>query len=404
MLPLVLAACHAPTVPPRAGAGEPIDPGPYEPTGSLGHPTDPPAVEPVPWTVAVWMAADNDLEPLVEGDLDELERAATEGFSIVVQADRIPGYDDFGGDWTDTRRIEIVPDVAPGPVSPVVEELGEVDMGDGHALAAFLEWVVERYPSERLAVVFWNHGAGFWIASDDTSDGDNLRIEDGELTTALSAAVEARGRPIDLVGFDACNMGEWEVGYALAEVADVMVASEAWVGYAGYAYDEVLPAIAPTADGAELGERLAWSAGEVNGELTHAAVDLVALGATSAAVDALALAWLDDPGGIDDFVRARDAARGVDRQWDEFWLDLGSLADNAASSALPEVAEAGLELREELDAAVLANYTQPRMSFASGLTVFTDTSEPHWIELYGRGPWADTHWDDIVTATHDAGY
>ncbi|MEQ1568333.1 MAG: clostripain-related cysteine peptidase [Myxococcota bacterium] len=343
-------------------------------------------------TVAVWMAADNDLERLVPNDLDELEGGASDRVSIVVQLDRVPGYLTAQGDWAGTKRLEIVPDTEPGPVSSVVEDLGEVNMGDGDALAEFLTWADARHPSDRFVVVLWNHGGGYWIASDDT-DGDELDVNDGELSRALQVVVDQRGQKVDVVAFDACNMGEWEVAYALRDQAQVMTASAAWVGSAGYAYDAAFAELPLDADAHTLGERLVWSAGELNGELTQAAVDLDALPALTDAIDGLAGAYLASPGGVDTFLAARDAAQGMDLTWEQFWMDVGEIG-RASAELDPALAPHADAIDQALEAVVFARYTQPAVAFASGLTLFSDTSNPRWLDKYRGGPWADTRWDD----------
>lgn len=385
-------------------SGEPGFAPPSEaPVDPASDPADPVAATTPPalgWTIAVWMDGDNNLEPLLADDLDELERGAGPGVAIVAQVDRIPGYAPTGGDGA--IRIEIAPDQSDALASPVVADLGEVDMGSGEALSEFLDWADAAYPAEHLAVVFWNHGGGFWIASDDTS-GSVIRIDNGELARGLASTVARRG-PVDLVAFDACNMGEWEVADALVGSARAMAASQAWVGDGGYAYDVAFTGLDASTDGVGLGDRMAQSAGITNDELTHAVVDLDAVPALTAAVDGLAGAYLADPvGGVDAFVDARDAAFGLDRKWDEFWLDLGSLADLASVSDAPDIAAAGLEVRARLDDAVVAHYGRDVVSFASGLTVFTDTRSPDWLDRYARGPWASTRWDEVLRATADAG-
>jgi hypothetical protein len=367
-----------------------VDPG--EEPGTPGLPA---------WTVAVWMDGDNNLERLLPEDLDELERGVAPGVEVVVQIDRVPGHADGGGDWTGTRRYALVHDDAPGLASPMVADLGEVDMGSGAALAEFLLWAHEEHPAERFALVLWNHGGGFWIASDDTS-GSKIRLDDGELTDALAPLNEARGVPLDVIAFDACNMGEWEVAEALSGSARVLAASQAWVDRGGYAYDAVLPSLAEgDLDAVGLGELLARSASD-NGELTHAAVDLDALPALSDAIDALSAAFLDDPARIDGFFAARDEARGLDLQWDEFWLDLGTFADAAALDPDPTVASAGAAVRGALDAAVFANYRAAPVSFASGLTIMADTSHPAWFDRYADGPWGWTRWSELLVAAAEA--
>ncbi|MCB9673275.1 MAG: hypothetical protein H6734_27680 [Alphaproteobacteria bacterium] len=352
------------------------------------------------WTVAVWMDGDNDLERYVVSDLDELERAVGPDVRILVQADRIEGHDPRDGDWTGTRRYEIVADRSRRVVSPVLEDLGEVDMGSEAELADFLLWADATAPADHVVVVLWNHGGGFWIASDET-DHDRMSL-DGELQAGLQPLVDARGAPIDVVAFDACNMGEWEVAHALRGLADVVTASEATVGGHGLEYDEVFPFLPVDADAAWVGEALAHSAHDA-GELTWSTVDLRTVDALSDAVDALADAYLARADGLAEFADARHQARGVALRWPEFWLDLGSLADEAATSADLATADAARAVRTALADTLIANDTQPITRFASGLTIYTDTSEAAWVEAYASGPWDANDWPTLLRAVRAAG-
>ncbi len=89
--------------------------------------------------------------------------------------------------------------------------------------------------------------------------------------------------------------------------------------------------------------------------------------------------------------------------WEEWWLDLGSLADEASTSADPATAAAGLAVRAELGDVVLLSYTNPPATFASGLTIFTDTTRRSWIDAYASGPWTSHDWPTLLGAVHDAG-
>lgn len=352
------------------------------------------------WTVAVWMDGDNDLERYVVSDLNELERAVGPDVRILVQADRIEGHDSRDGDWTGTRRYEMVADRGPRVVSPVQADLGEVDMGSESELADFLLWADTTAPADHVAVVLWNHGGGFWIASDET-DPNRMSL-DGELQAGLQPLVDARGAPIDVLAFDACNMAEWEAAHALRGLADVVTASEATVGGHGLEYDRVFPFLPVDADAAWVGEALARSAHDA-GELTWSAVDLRAVDALSEAVDALADAYLARSDGLAEFADARHRARGVVLRWQEFWLDLGSLADEAAASDDLATSDAARAVRDALADALIANYTRPITGFASGLTIDTDTSEATWVDAYASGPWDANDWPNLLRAVHDAG-
>jgi hypothetical protein len=343
-------------------------------------------------TVAVWMAGDNNLEHLLKGDLNELEGMVSDRVSVLAQVDRIPLYDIGDGDWSDTRRYDMLPDRTRAVVTEPVEFLGEVNMGSGDALADFLLWANERHPADRFVVVMWNHGGGFWIASDDTDD-DQIDIQDGELSAALQAVVDARGAKIDVVAFDACNMAEWELATAIADQAHVMTASSAFVGNRGYAYHEAFANLPDVASGTALGAALAYSAGVTNRELTHSAIDLDRIDMLTEAVDELAVAWL--AAGPETFIAARDQARGLDTVWEDWWIDVGEIADQAALSD-PALEGPAAAVRDALDDVIIANHTQPQVAFSSGLTIFADTSLRRWVRDYREGPWATTAWDELL--------
>ena len=55
------------------------------------------------WTIAVYMAADNDLESAAIQDLNEMEASIENGVTVVALLDRSDGYDGTNGNWDDSR-------------------------------------------------------------------------------------------------------------------------------------------------------------------------------------------------------------------------------------------------------------------------------------------------------------
>lgn len=353
------------------------------------------------WTIAVWMAADNNLELAVPGDFEELERAArTGGYRIVVQVDRAEGWFAGARDFTGTRRYLITPDGDPGIRSVQVADLGEVDMADPAALADFLAWADEVAPSDELGLVFWSHGGGAWIVEDDGEDpyGSTMNLAD-ELPLALQGRVDARGQ-LGFIAFDGCNMGGWETGVALAPFAKTMIASEAWVNLGGYAYDEALHRAGRGATPRDLADAMAWSAGNANQELSHAAHDLTSMAGLTAAMDALAGVFLDDPSRLPMFFRARHRAPVMDRQWGPYFLDLGGFLDQLVVADDPAVRAAAVDARRAFDEVVIAKYG--RLKKASGLTTFAWIDAVGWLDRYAQGAAGRaTRWDELLRLAHD---
>lgn len=394
----LLAACAAP-------ASNVVD--------SSGAPAESSPQAVASWTLLVYMDGDNDLESYVLHDMDELEALGTQaGLTVLVQVDRIEGYDDGDGDWTTTRRYRILPDGADGvPRSELVADLGELDMGDPATLADFLAWGIETAPADHTALVLWDHGDGwsmaptapspaYMVASDDTS-GSDLSIAGGELAAGLAAAVEAGGR-LDLIAFDACNMGSWEVATALAPYADWMVAAETWVGGEGLQYAAAEASMLAGEAPAVVAVEMARSAVEEGDELSFGAIDLGRMGEVAAAVDALAGRILDDPDLLERTIGWRDEAQEADGDWRNWYRDLRDFA--AVVEADPEagLADPAGTLRDEVDGAMAGNYTSGRYKGLGGLSVYFDLRSQEALDLYADGEgatWAEeTRWDELLGA------
>jgi len=198
------------------------------------------------WTVMVYLDADNNLESAGINDINEMEMVGSSSkVNIVVQADRIPGYDISNSDWTTTRRYYIMQDNDPFLITSQFNDLGELNMGDPETLVDFATWAVTAYPAKKYLLVIWNHGGGFrpstytkGIAQDDTSGKDVINMP--ELEDALSAISVQMGKNIDIVGMDACFMAMTEVAYQIKDYADILVASEETEPNDGWPYDTIL--------------------------------------------------------------------------------------------------------------------------------------------------------------------
>ena len=209
--------------------------------------TDNPA-ESAKWTFIVYIAADdNTLEEAAIGDFMEMASVGSNhNLNIVVQLDRIPRYDDSYSDWTDCRRFRVTEGLTPADGNEMMS-IGEVNMGDPATLVSFAEWATSNYPAEKYALIISSHGKG-WEGScwDETSGNDNMDI--AEMRSALSDISAFIGRPLDVIGFDACLMGTTEVAYEVHDYASVMVASEHAEPSSGWPYDAILTQLTATPD------------------------------------------------------------------------------------------------------------------------------------------------------------
>lgn len=384
------------------------DTGAPDDSGAPGDTADTGTAEPevARWLFLVFMNGDNDLEDYVTHDLNELEQVGSgDGVHVVVQADRIRGYDDSDGDWTSTRRYYVVPDGDLDVVrSTVIDEPGELDMGDPAVLAEFVAWAEARYPAERVALVLWNHGDSWSftgesppppsISSDDTS-GNVISIAEGELAAALEERVATRGR-FDVIGFDACLMGSWEVAHSLVPHADWMVGSEVYIGWEGYAYGPALALLRGEAevDAATLARELARGSVEDLGEWSQTAVDLDAVPALSAAVDTLAGVALEDPAASATLAAARDGAGSAEGgTWHDYYLDLQDMLVGLEGD--PVLGGPAADALDALGQSVTVYEAEP-VAWQGGLSIYASYSGTYLASYRGAGAtWSrDTRWDE----------
>jgi len=191
------------------------------------------------WTFMVYLDGDNDLESAAIDDFEEMaDVGSTDNVAIVVLFDRAEGYDDSYGNWTDARIFYVYSGEQPY-ADNANESWGEVDMGDEETLYEFLNYSITHYPAQHYALILWDHGIGFFGAcQDEASLGDTLNLD--EIRNALSKLYNDTGIVVDIVGFDACLMGMFEVAYALSGYARYVVFSQEYVPEDGWPYDQIL--------------------------------------------------------------------------------------------------------------------------------------------------------------------
>ncbi len=239
------------------------------------------------WNIFVFLNADNNLEPFGLADFNEMENVlglTNEDVNVIVLFDRSSGYSTLDGDWTGTRLYKVsydnnLSEIHSGRLSGMgLTATGgneeELDMGLGTTLNNFLTWGLANFQANNNCVILWDHGDG-WRNSPYTTFSGNLSqdnlyrnidsvtlskdikdtswmqqgtslepspyiswpdldapykaisldegtghiIKNADVRTALS------GKNIDVLGFDGCLMGMFEVAYELRGSADYLIVS-----------------------------------------------------------------------------------------------------------------------------------------------------------------------------------
>jgi hypothetical protein len=217
------------------------------------------------WTFMVYSDGDNNLEPSEIVTFNLMEYAANNtNVNVIVQLDRIPGYDTSNGDWTTTRRYKVKHDtdlVSFASYTAGVDywDLGELSMADPNTLIDFASWAMTTYPADHYCLVVSNHGGGWQpkgsgqpvpkgIVWDDTS-GDYMTT--AEMGSALNSITSGGTEKLDVLFLDACLMQMIEVGYEVKDYSQHLVTTE-YIGYGPGPYHDYVSYFTPTTTAQEL--------------------------------------------------------------------------------------------------------------------------------------------------------
>jgi hypothetical protein len=385
LLAVLLAGCRGPLVVETGGGA----------SGTGGG-------TPREWTVAVYMAADNELEAAALSDLNEMEAApaTAPGVTTVVLIDRAAGYTAADGDWTDTRLYEVRPDPL-GKASPITStrlastRLGldagtpaELDTARAETLAAFLAFARERFPARHTALVLWGAGSGYRAVSiDEAAGGDPLAT--GELREALAEAAP------DVVGLD-LNFGAGiETAVELAPFAETLVSSQETVGTAGWDYRALLERLSAEPAGVEAFGEAAVAAFAASYAATPGAcisvVELEEVAAVSEALNGLSDGLHTEAAGEAEREELRQTlfseVEDFYRTPGELYLDLGDLAA-VVSRRYPAVGAAANGLLRAVGGAVRRSWcAEGANGAATGLSV-------HYVPVDAGGYAYPPHADD----------
>jgi subtilisin family serine protease/glutamine cyclotransferase len=374
------------------------------------------------WVFMVYLDADNNLESAGIDDMNEMETAGSnDNVAIVVQMDRAERdyYDDTtNGNWTGAKRFYVTQDTDASIInSPVIEDLGEVNMGDPAVLQSFIEWVVANYPANHYALVLWNHGSGWReresggesvksICIDDES-GDELTMT--ELRSALNAVNLSTGKTLDIVGFDACLMQMVEVAYqvmgsASRPLVDITVGSEETEPGDGWDYAATLTALTanPAMTPAGLATQIVndyVSSYSSSLDITQSGVDLDYMEALATAVDSFAIAMTNATGDWTAISTARSQAQ---EYYYYYYIDLYHFAQlvNQDATISQTVRDAASDVMAAVTNAVIAEGHTASVGNSHGISIYYPETSGNYFPAYETDILftTDTHWDDFLYA------
>ena len=143
-----------------------------------------------PWTVLVFMEADNDLSPYSYWDLYEMERkmknypqgASSLLSDVLVEWDtdtddgiRRIHVQETRDDYDSSLDLEFFKKAEPSLIkSPILSTFGERELPIKERLKNFIDWGIKEYPAQNYMIVIWGHGEGYIGSPDVQQINSNL--------------------------------------------------------------------------------------------------------------------------------------------------------------------------------------------------------------------------------------
>jgi len=361
------------------------------------------------WTVLVYGLGDNNLENDLLSDLEEMAAVPAAALEFVVIVDRTPDYTDrtLGaiGDWSGAKLLS----VTPGAFTEEAD-LGELDMGDPQVLADFVARGIQDHPADHYALILWDHGSIAGVGSDESS-GDGLSVP--EIATAVRAGLDATGvARLDIIGFDACLMGAFEVASAMPDLARYMVASEEVEPNDGWEYAafDLLAAQPDAVTARSLGEeivaRYIATSAPSDPTVTMSLIDLSVVNNLVTALDGLNGAVAPQMATFAPVIgRGRNESPSFGGspvpEEDFYMVDLGDLLQRLSTQEPPlgDAAAAALEVFNEV---VVASQAGEAAAAATGMAVHFPPYPDYYYESWYRAIEAPV-WPEFLAAYYTAG-
>ena len=346
------------------------------------------------WTFMAYVMGDTNLEPYALDDLTEMASVgSSDALNIVAMVDRSPDYSSDGvlnlDDWEDTKLLEVQQDEF-----VEIDDLGELNTGSPDTLSGFIETAITEYPADNYVLLLWDHGGGWLGMGADETDGEDP-LELDEISQGIEAGLAATDvDKLNMIGFDACLMGTYEVVSTLAPYADYMVASEEVEPGHGWNYGQ-LEVIAenPSIETADLAAAMleGYSAqAEEEGtasDITLGILDLAAVDELQAAMDDVAEAYLEDPAAYSPELASAqqdvlEFGRDPDPAYSMYQIDLGGFLDNLVESGESELAERAAAASDALDALVVDHVAGPATAASTGLSIYFPPLQSYFYQDY----------------------
>lgn len=198
-------------------------------------------VIPNKWVLLFYMGGDNNLSNYINDNIAEIESAGLpSGTQVLIQAD-FPVHGMKRMMLKDGKLLELA-------------SVTSIDSSSAAVVADFVAWSRRTFPAAGYALTISSHADGWKnssslrgsLISDQTSGTKGNPVEIAAWLKGANTSFDGFYRPLDLLVFDACNMGLIEIAYEFKDCAAFSVFSQAFVPGNGFPYGSILKNIGLT--------------------------------------------------------------------------------------------------------------------------------------------------------------
>ncbi len=312
------------------------------------------------WTFMIYVCGDNDLEAYwPDKNVPQLTSVgSTADVHFVALVDL---YTEEGCELVHIEKGSVT----------VVETYPELNLGDPQVCINFVNTAKSLWPAEKYVLDYWDHGAGWDYVCWD--EGDDNWLDNPKLAQIHDAVGY-----IDIVAFDACDMGQISVYYEFLGHVGYLVGSEESVPGDGYPYDTLAQ---------DLVDNPTWSAETYAIEMVTNYGEYYAPRkgfdyATLSAFDASQLTtfttsftdWtVEMTAALPQYKRKLTSAlSGAKKMWGTtYYVDMGDYMDELLEESIPaSLVTATQNLKTALGNAVVAYWNGKKMKACQGLTFY----------------------------------
>lgn len=197
------------------------------------------------WTIFIYMCG-SDLEGWTSQGSSDIEEMLSAQYGdnvrIVIQTGGSSRWENSQIDKTKFQRFLIEGNELKEVDSKDVYNNGDftASMGNPDELYDFLSWGIDKYASNHMGLMFWNHGATVLegLCFDMNCKNDPLKIPEVEL--ALNKVSKKMTDKFEFIGLDCCEMQSIEFANMVVPYADYLIGSESSETCNGWYYTDFI--------------------------------------------------------------------------------------------------------------------------------------------------------------------